>query len=256
MAVISTSLVTTSKRFSRVKKLTLDDVPKATKTLVHAFATDNLGRLLTVHVTNPIVKEQIETLLYECYLKQHIRKGICLGVGEGEDIFETVAIWSHPRSAEEGLDSFANLMDAGYDHLWHICGKEGQDKIFRGMMPLLHDTCHRIFTTDKRLFNKDVFTLVYMGSVAKARGKGNARAVFEYMFENYIDLPGTNNVGYLESSSANNIPIYNKFGFRVYENIVLGSKDVPNAQEAQDYAVMNVMIRGSFGQNYELESKL
>lgn len=256
MADTTSSLAAPSKRFDRIKRLTLDDVPKATRTLCKAFVEDSLALLLTVHVKDPAVKNQIDVLLYECYLKQHIRKGLCFGIGEDAEEFETVAIWSHPKSAEDGLDSFANLMDSGYDKLWHVCGPEGQDKIFRGMMPLLHDTCHRIFETDKNLIGKDVYTLVYMGSLAKARGKGNARLIFEYMFENYVDLPGTNNVAYLESSSANNIPIYSRFGFRLYENITLGDKNVPNAKDGVDYAVMNVMIRGSFGSNYDSDSKL
>lgn len=252
----ATSIQASSKDFTRIKKLTLADVPKAATTLVKAFVEDKLAALLTAHVKDEAVKNQIDRLLYECYLKQHIRKGLCFGIGEDANEFETVAIWSHPKSVENGLDSFANLMDSGYDKLWHICGPEGQDKIFRGMMPLLHDTCDRIFSTDKNLIGKDVYTLVYMGSLAKARGKGNARTIFEYMFDNYIDLPGTDNVSYLESSSVNNIPIYSKFGFRFYEDIILGSKDVPNAKEGEDFAVMNVMVRGPFGQKIEPESKL
>lgn len=169
------------------------------------------------------------------------------GVGEDDEEFETVFIWSQSQSADIGLYSFSNMMDAAYDKLWHICDNVGQDKIFHGILPFLHDTAHRIFTTDKNLIGKGVFILVYIGSLAKARGKGNARIIFEYMFENYINLPGKNHVAYLESYSVNNIPIYNKFGFRMYENIVLGTKDVPNAKEGEDYAVVNVMIRGLFG---------
>lgn len=256
MGLQAASTIRASKQVSRIKRLTLEDVPKATRTLCKAFVNDNLGKLLTKHIKDPSVKAQVDVLLYECYLKQHILKGMCFGVGEDADEFETVAIWSHPNSVNDGLESFSNLMDAGYDKLWHLCGKEGQDKIFRGMMPLLHDTCDRIFATDRSLAGKGVYTLVYMGSLAKARGKGNARAIFEYMFENYIDLPGTNHVSYLESSAASNIPIYNKFGFRFYEDITLGNKDVPNAKEGEDYAVMNVMVRGPFGQNLEPDSKL
>ncbi|RKP32479.1 hypothetical protein METBISCDRAFT_25711 [Metschnikowia bicuspidata] len=191
---------------------------RAARTLVKAFVEDNLAKLLTNHVHEPALKAKIDFSLYECYLKQHIAKGF-----------------------------FSNMMDAAYDKLWHICDNVGQDKIFHGILPFLHDTAHRIFTTDKNLIGKGVFILVYMGSLAKARGKGNARIIFEYMFENYINLPGKNHVAYLESYSVNNIPIYNKFGFRMYENIVLGTKDVPNAKEGEDYAVVNVMIRGLFG---------
>ena len=41
------------------------------------------------------------------------------------------------------------------------------------------------------------------------------------MFETYIDND-KNSIAYLESSSPANIPIYNRFGFHVAEDIVLG----------------------------------
>ena len=97
-----------------------------------------------------------------------------------------MAVWSHPTSVEDGLDSFANLMESGYDTLWEMSGKAGQAKIFKGMLPLLHDTCERILTTDERFSDKDVYTLVYLGSEERARGKGNVRTMFDYMFENIL----------------------------------------------------------------------
>ncbi|GEQ72233.1 hypothetical protein JCM33374_g5920 [Metschnikowia sp. JCM 33374] len=238
-------------RFSRVRKLTLDDAPSAARTLQASFGTDALAKLLTVHIEDPTDRELVDHKLYECYLRQHITKGICLGIGESEDGFETVAVWSHPSSLEDGLDSFANLMEAGYGDLWEMSGKEGQDKIFKGMLPLLHDTCERILSTDERFKDKGVYTLVYLGSEERARGKGNVRTMFDYMYEKYVDVPGNNNIAYLESSSADNIPIYNKFGFYFYENIVLGSKDSPDAKEGDDFAVMNVMIRGTNGEPWD-----
>ena len=241
-------------RFARVKKLSMADVPLAARTLHASFGTDALAKLLTVHIEDPKQRDLVDGKLYECYLKQHIAKGLCFGIGESEDGFETVAVWSHPKSVEEGLDSFANLMEAGYGTLWEMSGKKGQEKIFKGMLPLLHDTCERILTSDKRFSAKDVYTLVYLGSEEKARGKGNVRTMFDYMFENYIDVPGNNNITYLESSSADNIPIYNRFGFEFYEDIFLGSQDKPNAREGHDYAVMNVMIRGTNGGPWEGKS--
>lgn len=247
---MAASTATTSSNFSRMRPLTNDDVHKAAVTLVQSFTTDALAKLLTVHVTDPDHKAKVDYTVYECYLRQHIAKGLCFGIGESETEFETVAIWSTPTSADDGLDSFANLMDAGYHKLWDISGDEGREKIFKGMLPLLHDTAERILSTDSRFMNKGVYTLVYLGSVASARGKGNVRLMFDYMFEKYIDLPGTSNIAYLESSSADNIPIYNRFGFHFYEDIVLGDKDRPDAKEGDDYAVMNVMIRGPFGEDW------
>lgn len=235
---------------SRVKILTEKDVPKASRTLVKSFEEDSLAKLLTDHIDDLELKNQVEHTLYECYLKQHLEKGICLGIGEGTEEYETVAIWSTPTSIVDGLDSFDNLMYAGYGKLWEQVGEEGREKIFRGMLPLLHDTAERILSTDSRFKGKGVYTLVYLGSVASARGKGNVRAMFDYMFHNYIDKPGTNNIAYLESSSSDNIPIYNRFGFVFYEDIMLGSNEDADAKEGEDYAIMNVMIRGSFGKDW------
>ncbi|GBL51531.1 hypothetical_protein [Candidozyma auris] len=237
-------------KLDRVKHLTLEDVPKAARTLQESFAKDSLARLLTCHVKDPRQKYELDILLYEAYLRQHIAKGICLGIGESEENFETVAIWSIPSSIDDGIESFHTLMAAGYGKLWEKAGPEGQQKIFEGMLPLLHDTSAKILATDKRFKNKGVYTLVYLGSVASARGKGNVRTIFEYMFKNYIDTPNSNNIAYLESSSPDNIPIYNKFGFHFYKDITLGDKDKLDAVEGDDYAVMNVMIRGSFGQDW------
>lgn len=247
---MATSTATTTRNFSRVRPLSDVDVPKAASTLVQSFKTDSLSRLLTNHITDPIYREKLEYTVYECYVRQHIAKGICLGIGETETEFETVALWSTPTSEVDGLDSFANLMDAGYHKLWEMAGEEGREKIFKGMLPLLHDTAERILTSDSRFMDKSVYTLVYLGSVASARGKGNVRLMFDYMFHNYIDLPGTSNLAYLESSSPVNIPIYNRFGFHFYEDIMLGSNDHPGAKEGEDYAIMNVMVRDSFGEDW------
>lgn len=250
----TTPVANNQKDFSRVKVLTNADVHKAAVTLLKSFETDSLAKLLTNHVSDPDHKKKVDYTVYECYLKQHIAKGLCLGIGETAEEFETVAIWSLPSSVHDGLDSFANLMEAGYHKLWEVSGEEGRHKIFKGMLPLLHDTCERILSTDVRFKDRDVYTLVYLGSVASARGKGNVRLIFEYMFNKYIDVPGSQAIAYLESSSPNNIPIYNRFGFHFYEDIMLGSKNSPDAKEGDDYAIMNVMIRAPFGEDWTVGS--
>lgn len=243
-------------KFAKVRQLTLADTEKAATTLLKSFETDALARLLTNHISNETEKLKLDRALYEAYLRQHILKGIVLGIGESEKEFETVALWSTPTSLEEGLEDFAVLMESGYGKLWDIAGDEGRHKIFKGMLPLLHDTCEKILNTDAKFKGKGVYTLVYLGSVAAARGKGNVRTMFEYMFKNYIDKPNTNNIAYLESSAPDNIPIYNRFGFHFYLDIMLGSKEKPGAKEGDDYAVMHVMIRDSYGQDWTKNYKL
>ncbi|KGQ88478.1 hypothetical protein MG1_04732 [Candida albicans GC75] len=233
---------------SNLRHLTNKDVTKAAYTLLEAFAEDDLAKMLVCHIEDKAERQLCELTLYEAYIRQHIAKGIVIGQGETESGFETVSIWSHPKSEEEGLDSYTNLMEAGYGKVWNVYGEEGRKKVFYGMLPLLHDSCERIINSDSRFKNKNVYTLVYVGSSKQGKGKGNLRKLFEYMFETYIDND-ENSIAYLESSSPANIPIYNRFGFHVTEDIVLGEK-CEGAIRGRDYAVMNVMIRGIKGHDW------
>lgn len=236
-----------------VKTLTMADCKKAAITLFEAFRSDDLANMLTSHLEDQRRRDKIELKLYEAYVAQHIYKGLCLGMGETEDRFESVAVWALPDSEHSGIESCATLMESGFYKVWLACDEGARQKIFKGMMPLLTDTYERILSTDTRFIGKNVYTLVYLGSIKAARGKGNSRKMFQYMFDNYIDA-SPNNIGYLESSSANNIPIYNKFDFKCYEDIVLGN--TIDGVAGKDFAVMNVMIRGSFGHDWTNDENL
>lgn len=226
-----------------VRQLTLADTERAAATLIRLFEKDDLQLLLMAAVPDA-EKPKVTRLLYEAYVRQHILKGVALAVGESGGDFETVALWLTPASIDAGLELFDTLMRLGYGALWEALNPETRHRIFSGMLPLLHDTSHRITTTTFK--NKGVYTLVYLGLLESARGKGNARKMFEYMFANYIDKPGTNNIAYLESLSPTNIPIYNRFGFHVVEDIALG--------DDKGRAVMHVMVRDSFGNDWTRQS--
>ena len=236
-------------KYQSIRVLEVGDTEKAAETLFKSFREDALANLIVSHVEDQNEKDILESALYKAYVKQHIFKGLVLGINETEAGFETVGVWSDPNSFKIGLDSFANLMEAGYGKVWDLNNKQGRQKVFHQMLPLLHDTCERISDTDSRFKDKGVFTLVYLGSLESARGKGNARLMFDYMFDNHIDT-SPNNMTYLESSSKTNIPLYEKFGFKFCEDIVLGSKGTENSIEGKDYAVMNIMIRGSLGHDW------
>lgn len=238
-----------TSKYQRIRVLDVEDTHKAAKTLLKSFRDDALAKLLVSHIEDQDEKDRLELTLYEAYVKQHILKGIVLAINETEDEFETVGVWSSPDSLEKGLDSFTNFMEAGYGKVWDMNNDEGRQKIFYGMLPLLHDTCERILGTDSRFKDKNIFTLVYLGSLESARGKGNVRLMFDYMFEKHIDNT-PNSISYLESSSKTNIPIYEKFGFKFYEDIMLGCKESDDSIEGKDYAIMNVMIRGSSGHDW------
>ncbi|EGW30451.1 uncharacterized protein SPAPADRAFT_143158 [Spathaspora passalidarum NRRL Y-27907] len=237
---------------STIRHLTNADVRKAALCLLEAFKEDSLAKLLVCHLPEN-KRKYAELCLYEAYLRQHIKHGIVLGQGETNEGFETVSIWACPESVHQGLDSFGTLMESGYDKVWQVFGEEGRQKVFYGMLPLLHDSCERIINNDSRFKNKGVYTLVYVGSRDCARGKGNLRKMFEYMFTKYIDADDS--LAYLESSSPNNIPIYERFGFKVVEDIVLGEKS-DGAVEGEHFAVMNVMIRGVKGHDWTQDENI
>ncbi|RLV96562.1 hypothetical protein JA1_000134 [Spathaspora sp. JA1] len=237
---------------SNIRHLTNKDVRKAALTLLEAFKDDSLAKLLVCHFPELKQRRVAELCLYEAYLRQHIAHGIVLGQGETTSGFETVSIWSCPDSHERGLDSFGTLMESGYDKVWQVFGEQGRQKVFYGMLPLLHDSCERILNTDSRFKSKGVYTLVYVGSKDCARGKGNLRKMFDYMFTKYVDPEQS--LAYLESSSPLNIPIYTRFGFKVVEDIVLGSNRT--GVEGEDYAVMNVMIRGVQGHDWTQDENI
>lgn len=245
----ASKLELTGDKYSNIKILDYADVDKAALTLADAFSSDALAKLLVSDLENYQLKRDFEIALYKAYLNQHIAKGICLGINELDDEFETVAIWSCPDSHERGLDSFANLMESGYDRVWNMGCEKTRNKVFYGMLPLLHDSCERILSSDSRFRNKGVYTLVYLGSTTRAQGKGNTRKMFDFMFENFVDIDDTNNICYLESSATTNIPIYERFGFKYYEDILLGEKS-ENSVEGEDWAAMNIMVRGSFGHDW------
>lgn len=243
-------------KYPEIKVLTLDDTEKAAKCLLEAFDGDSLAAYLGCHFKYDEYKKYCELKLYEAYVRQHIVSGLVIGIlDDTKEGFDTVAMWSLPDSHERGLDDFSVLMRAGYDQVWNIYGEEGRQKIFDGMWGLLHDSCVRILSTDSRFADKKLFTLVYIGSTVNARGKGNVRKMFDYMFELYIDVC-PNSLSYLESSSKTNIPIYNKFGFHMYEDIVLGTKKDSNSKEGVDYSIMNVMIRGTNGHDWTKDANV
>lgn len=250
---MSTATTNTTTYLTSLRLLTLDDAAKAARTLYQLFRNDALALLLMNDIQDPQLRQAAETKMYECYVRQHILKGVCLGVGEDASTFETVAIFATPTSEDEGMFSFATMMELKYNELWDMVPPATREKFFSGLVPLLHDLCERILH-EPRFRNKHCWTLVYVGLVERLRGKGNLRKVFSYMFDRYIDND-PDLICYLELLSPVNIPIYERFNFHLVENIVLGNK-FDGAVEGKDFAVMNVMIRGNKGREWRDTTKL
>ncbi|GMG36636.1 unnamed protein product [Ambrosiozyma monospora] len=232
----------------KVEVLNLSDSKKAGRTLFESFGPeDSVARYVNRHLEDSDLelKQRCDLLMYEAYTYSHMLHGLVVGV-KGEDTdsdsFETVAVWLHPESTD--FDNYITLVRSGFARLAWMTGAEGRKRIFNDLFKVLHDQAEQILSNDKE--HKDnVWTLVYLGSTPAARGKGNVRAIFEYMIKNHVDPD--NALLYLESSAFANIPIYEKFGLRCVGDIWVGDKDAPDG----DCARMDVMIRGPQGQEWK-----
>ncbi|ODV96248.1 hypothetical protein PACTADRAFT_49630 [Pachysolen tannophilus NRRL Y-2460] len=230
---------------SKVEILTTADYKKAAKTLYEAFSgdTDDVANYVSYHLKGqPELKKKVEMSLYECYVYSHMLKGLVIGVkGENhefEDSFESVAVWSTPQGGD--FTDPLTMLRSGWIKFSWLTGSEGRRRVFKTMFQTLHENQVEILADEI----ENCYTLVYLGSTPKARGKGNVRKMFDFMFENYIDK--NNSISYLESSAIINIPIYTKFGFQPVKDIWLGDKNDPN----RDCARMDVMVRGARGKQW------
>ncbi|ODV85711.1 hypothetical protein CANARDRAFT_197886 [[Candida] arabinofermentans NRRL YB-2248] len=227
-----------SKPVSRkIEVLTFADVKKAARTLYYSFDDDDVHRYVSRHLEHdPEYRKKCDMLFYECYVHAHLIHGLVVAIKgedhEQRDTFETVAVWTHPES--EDFNNYLTLIRSGFARLAWMSGSEGRRRVFEDLFKVLHDNGADIIKRDPN--HQNIWTLVYLGSTPHARGKGNVRAIFEHMFENYIDP--ANASAYLESSSLVNIPIYEKFGFRAVADIWLGDKN-----NKDDNARMDVMLR-------------
>jgi len=234
-----------ARKSPKVEVLTFKDCKKAANTLYKAFDNDDVDRYLTRHLENqPDLKKKCDILLFEAYVYALMLKGIVVGVrgedSEDKDYFETVATWSTPDTGT--IEDYLTMLRSGFARLAWLTGAEGRRRVFHDLFKTLASNAEDIMSVDPD--GDNLFTLVYLGTVPEARGHGNVRAAFDFMFKNYIDP--RNSISYLESSALRNIPIYERFGFRAVADEWLGDKNA-----AVDKARMDVMIRGPKGETWK-----
>ncbi|ODQ78032.1 hypothetical protein BABINDRAFT_172492 [Babjeviella inositovora NRRL Y-12698] len=240
--------MSTNNKYASIRPLTIRDSSKAAKTLYKAFKTDVLSRYVSKHLEDqPEYRQKVDIALYEAYVYSHILRGLVFGIeydpssateevddGTGisnAECFETVSLWAPPGVNIDDPITFARSY---YKFAW-LTGAAGRKRVFTTFFGALVFNFHDALGKE----DNDAYALVYLASTPAARGKGNARKMLEYMFETHIDKE--NKLTYLESSSAVNIPIYEKFGFRWVRDMIIGDENDPNG----DFARLNVMVRGN-----------
>ncbi|GME89492.1 unnamed protein product [Ambrosiozyma monospora] len=244
----------------KVEILELKDYKKAARTLYQAFAEDKVAQYCSRHLEkDPELRRKCDTKLLETFVYSYVTEGVVLVVkgdantnGDGVDTnaaddddstFETVAIWATPESE---VETTTPLDNPGFAEFASMTGPEGCKRVFGQLFNVLQDKCDEVMGVDVE--GKDIqnlWTLVYIGSTPASRGKGNVRAMFEYMAERFIDPVA--GIGYLESSNLTNTSIYEKFGFKPVLDVNFNGDLAVGDDDEPDHCRMDIMVRGVRG---------
>ncbi|OWP02750.1 hypothetical protein B2J93_88 [Marssonina coronariae] len=219
-----------------VRVLSIAEYEEAATCLAEAFAVDDVARYF---IDTPDMVNYSEEFKYNMHCDilryitaAHCYKGIVTTIGPN---YDAVALWMPPG---KNADDLWTILRSGMWRLWYKLSSEGRKRFYDEFLPLLHDTKHDVMG-DR---DDDSYYLVYLGSKPSARGKGYAKKLIEHMTAIAslpFFFPQKRRATYLESSAANNLPYYVKFGFEHVTDIELkrGSKPVK----------LHIMVREPLG---------
>ncbi|KAG4424655.1 hypothetical protein IFR04_002188 [Cadophora malorum] len=195
-----------------VRVLGISEYEQAAQCLAEAFAVDEVARYFIDTDDMVTYSEEYKYKMHCDILRYitaaHCYKGIVTTIGPN---YDAVALWMPPG---KNMDDLWTILRSGMWRLWYKLSSEGKKRFYDEFLPLLHDTKHSVMG-DR---DDDSYYLVYLGSKPSARGKGYARKLIEHMTVT-ADLEGR--ATYLESSAANNLPYYIKYGFEHITDIEL-----------------------------------
>ncbi|CZS89262.1 uncharacterized protein RAG0_00663 [Rhynchosporium agropyri] len=209
-----------------VRILGISEYEEAAKCLAEAFAVDEVARYF-IDTDDMVTYSEEYKYNMHCDIMRYITaahcyKGIVTTVGPD---YDAVALWMPPG---KNMDDLWTILRSGMWRLWYKLSSEGKKRFYDEFLPLLHDTKHNIMG-DR---DNDSYYLVYLGSKPSARGKGYARKLIEHMTVT-ADLEGR--ATYLESSAANNLSYYSKYGFQHITDIEL--------KRGADPIKLHIMVR-------------
>lgn len=195
-----------------VRVLGISEYEQAAQCLAEAFAVDQVARYFIDTDDMVTYSEEYKYKMHCDILRYitaaHCYKGIVTTIGPN---YDAVALWMPPG---KNMDDIWTILRSGMWRLWYKLSSEGKKRFYDEFLPLMHDTKHSVMG-DR---DDDSYYLVYLGSKPSARGKGYARKLIEHMTVT-ADLEGR--ATYLESSAANNLPYYIKYGFEHITDIEL-----------------------------------
>ncbi|KAL2070573.1 hypothetical protein VTL71DRAFT_13599 [Oculimacula yallundae] len=229
----STSTVLLEKKRSltpstdeEVRVLGISEYEQAAKCLAEAFAVDEVARYFIDTDDMATYSEEYKYKMHLDILRYitaaHCYKGIVTTIGPD---YDAVALWMPPG---QNMDDLWTILRSGMWRLWYKLSSEGKKRFYDEFLPLLHDTKHEVMGAR----DDDSYYLVYLGSKPSARGKGYARKLIEHMT---VTADLENRATYLESSAANNLSYYTKYGFEHIVDIEL--------KRGPDPIKLHIMVR-------------
>lgn len=191
---------------AHVEVVDIKDYKKAAKTLQIAFKDDLYVRYLTSGITDPKMKEQLNLALFEATVYSTILSGLVVCVrdveGEKEDPnvpFLAVACFEKPRPVQDFestslVRSLWSMYQGGYLKFIWLANKEIRKRVLFEQSEMLekfrYDVLDDEFATSWYLSD--------IGAIPKGRKKGLARALVDYVCQNYIDKSKPKTDGSLE----------------------------------------------------------
>ncbi|MCJ1283259.1 hypothetical protein MMC26_002587 [Xylographa opegraphella] len=190
----------------------LSEVKAAALCLADAFAKDDVA-MYFIETPDRARKSaaanwSLHVSILEYVVAAHCMKGLALTIGPN---YDCVALWMPPG---QNMDDMCTILRSGMWRLHYRLSAEGKTRFFKEFLPLLHDTKAKVLGAR----DDDAWYLVYIGTKTRARGKGYARKLIEYVARM---ADAQSRPCYLESSNAVNPVIYAKLGFAPQKKIQL-----------------------------------
>ncbi|CDK29203.1 unnamed protein product [Kuraishia capsulata CBS 1993] len=227
---------------------------RAAKTLKIAFGKDEFVKYLTSPMqSNLLLKEQVDEAFFEATVYLAILDGVVVAIRdeEGEKTdpecpFLAVACFYKPESEPMSLTNyFYKMWKSGYLKFAWLANQECRRRVFQEQWPLLNQAKSKVLGFRE----KNSWYLSDIGTTPQAQGKGCARKMLSYMYDNYIDPQSS--FLYLESSHPRNRKIYERLGFTYIETIAVCNMVCDCLDECEVHEpkplTMDLMVRGVRG---------
>lgn len=225
---------------------------KLARTLQIAFAQDKFAQYLTEPIESPKLKEQVDLALFESSVYTSILDGLVVAIRDVEEEavnpdlpYLAVACFIRP----DYKSNYWKMVKSGYLKIAWLANKECRRRVFQEQYPLLTKCKQQVLGS----LDDEAWYLSDIGTTPNARGKGCARKLLEYVYDNYIDINGE--ICYLESSHPRNRGIYEKLGFTYIKTVDVGHVNCDCDSECEEKPLrMDLMVRGEQGSRWRIKS--